>query len=109
MLLSWTSECAPVPAPAPTSANYAQSIEGQPGVKGAAAINRSLFPQLWCAEGQYSLFGVLFFAPLLKSLQLMFQYQVGAGGGELMPARAWAGPRGDVLRTRGRWGGRCTA
>ncbi|GLI61973.1 hypothetical protein VaNZ11_004539 [Volvox africanus] len=37
------------------------------------------YPQLWCPEGQYSEFGMLFFMPQMTSITMLFQYQLPNG------------------------------
>lgn len=38
--------------------------------------DNSAFPQLWCPEGTYSAYGILFFKPIDEVLSLMIQFEV---------------------------------
>ncbi|KXZ49316.1 hypothetical protein GPECTOR_22g910 [Gonium pectorale] len=71
LLAAYLSPCEPV------SGEQPQTDFRDP--RNPVILYAGLFPQLWCPDGQYSRFGVLFFAPQTAAISLLFQYQVSAG------------------------------
>ncbi|GIL75405.1 hypothetical protein Vretifemale_5203 [Volvox reticuliferus] len=74
-LASYLSPCAQYPPKFLVIDNQGNNT----GLGDTAVHFGGYYPQLWCPDGHYSEFGMLFFMPQMTSITMLFQYQLPNG------------------------------
>ena len=92
-IITYFSACAPVPDGVlegdvtPAEESFEHADEGFLSGAGESFEDgrEDFFPQLWCKEGSYNIFGQLFFVPLAEALRIIFHLGETLPGGYTFP------------------------